>query len=254
MLNASVKNKIPKTFPCNSLYANFDYLIFRAKSQGVNSQLMDVYSQLMDVFPWIMWYIWKVGNEKIFSDKDITPMDSTQIAIKEAESWRVAQCATEIFAIEGEDRIVETNLLRQPSPSGRWRCQVDASPSWIRENGATGLGFVLLDEELPILFGSRGNTTAATPLHAEAEGLIWAMQELIKKGRREIHFQSDCEQLVKLIRTVMEWPALEPELDEIKALSLEFVNFSVNSIARSLNVRVDGLAKGGRVRVIKLLC
>ncbi|KAG2306452.1 hypothetical protein Bca52824_026200 [Brassica carinata] len=48
----------------------------------------------------------------------------------------------------------------------------------------------------------------------------------------------------------MEWPALAAELDEIKALSLEFLNFSVVYIARSLNARADSLAKGGRVREI----
>lgn len=112
---------------------------------------------------------------------------------------------------------------------------------------ATGLGFVLFDGQNTTLFGARGRTRLVSPLHPEAEGLIWAMQELLKKGRREAQFQTDCEQLVKLIQTKMEWPALVAEQDEIKALSYGFVNFSITFISRSLNNRADSLAKGGRV-------
>ena len=32
--------------------------------------------------------------------------------------------------------------MRQGIEAGRWKCQVDAS--WIEDQGATGLGFVLL--------------------------------------------------------------------------------------------------------------
>lgn len=231
---------LPGSFPCSSLYGNFDYLLYSAKAQGVNTQLMES-------FPWIMWYIWKARNEKIFNDKDLTPLESTQIAMKEAESWRAAQCVAAILEVEGDNQPTVPNQARQPSESMRWRCMTDAS--WVGATEVAGLGFVLLDGESPILFGSKGNIKAATPLHAEAEGMIWAMQELLKRGRREVHFQSDCEQLVKLIRTEMEWPALAPELDEIKALSYEFVNFSASYIARTLNVRADSLAKGGRARV-----
>lgn len=76
------------------------------------------------------------------------------------------------------------------------------------------------------------------------------MQELIKKGIREIQIQTDCEQLVKIIRTDMDWPALAAELDEVKALSDEFEDFSVSYIPRTQNSRADSLAKGGRVREI----
>ena len=174
----------PGIFPCSSLYANLDYLIFKAKSQGVNSELMNS-------FPWIMWYIWKVRNEKVFNNKDITPHESLQIATKEAESWRAAQCIAEILAVEGDDHPRETQHLQQHPNPGRWRRKVDSS--WIGVQDATCLGFVLIEEDSPRLFGSRGNSKAATPLHAEAEGLISAMQEMMRRGRRQIHFQTDCE-------------------------------------------------------------
>ena len=90
-----------------------------------------------------------------------------------------------------------TNRVVQTPPSTRWRCQTDAS--WINNTDRVGLGFVLLDRGTPVLFGAQGIGHADSPLHAEAEGLLWAMQELLKLGNRAIRFESDCEQLVKLL-------------------------------------------------------
>ncbi|KAF3520915.1 hypothetical protein DY000_02062290 [Brassica cretica] len=75
------------------------------------------------------------------------------------------------------------------------------------------------------------------------------MQEVLKLGNREIRFESDCEQLIKLLEEDKDWPAMEPELDEIKALSADFTEFSIAYIPRSMNLRADSLAKGGRSRV-----
>ena len=159
-------------------------------------------------------------------------------AIKQAESWTVAQQFTEI--LESEEQQTEEVILN------RWRCQTNAS--WINDIDKAGVRFVLLDEG-PSLFGAQGIPAAASPLHAEAEGLIWAMQELVKAGETAVRFESDCEQLVKLIQHEEDWPALASELDEIKALSTDFSDFSITYIPRSLNVRADCLAKGGRSRV-----
>ena len=75
------------------------------------------------------------------------------------------------------------------------------------------------------------------------------MQELLKTGHREVRFESDCEQLIKLLEKEEDWPAMAPELDEIKALSSDFTEFSISHIPRSMNVCADTLAKGGRSRV-----
>lgn len=97
-----------------------------------------------------------------------------------------------------------------------------------------------------MLYGAKGWLKAPSPLHAEAEGLTWAMQEVLKTGNRRVRFEMDCEQLVKLIHNDEEWPSMAAELDEIKALSLEFLEISFIHIPRSLNVSADRLAKGGR--------
>lgn len=231
----------PGLFPCNSLYANIDFLLFRAKETGVRPEVLAA-------FPWIAWYIWKARNVKIFNDKDITPTDSLQLAVKETESWTLAQRIPEDMDEDrDEQRRARQSRTIQELPIVKWRCQTDAS--WVNERDRAGMGFVLLEDGAPILFGAQGIHDAASPLHAEAEGLMWAMQEALKHGNREVRFESDCEQLIKLIRDQEEWPAMASELDEIKALSTEFSDFSIAYIPRSLNVRADSLAKGGRSRV-----
>lgn len=82
---------LPGRFPCTSLYANIDYLLLRIKDQGIHADVMAP-------IPWILWYIWKARNEKKFTNKDVTPVETIQFAVKEAESWRLAQKMTEIMA------------------------------------------------------------------------------------------------------------------------------------------------------------
>lgn len=48
------------------------------------------------------------------------------------------------------------------------------------------------------------------PLHAEAEGLLWAAQEMLKLGHMNVHYES--EQLVKLLQKEEDWPSLAVEL------------------------------------------
>ncbi|KAF8095413.1 hypothetical protein N665_0333s0006, partial [Sinapis alba] len=75
---------LPSRFPCTSLDANINYLLLHAKEQGTSVVVMDT-------FPWILWYISKDINDKIFNNKDITPMDTLQLSVKEAKSWILAQ-------------------------------------------------------------------------------------------------------------------------------------------------------------------
>ncbi|KAF3546508.1 hypothetical protein DY000_02010480 [Brassica cretica] len=110
---------------------------------------------------------------------------------------------------------------------------------------ATGLGLGLLEDDKPILFGTKGDIKTVSPLRAEAEVLLWTMQEMLNEGQREIHLESVCEQLVKFVHMEEEWPALASELDEIKALCND-----LSFIPRSKYVCADHLAKDARSREV----
>lgn len=89
---------------------------------------------------------------------------------------------------------------------------------------------------------------AETPLHAEAQGLIWAMITLRQRGHRAVHFETDCLQLFKLIQNLDEWPSMVNEVEEIILNSKLFDVFSISHIPRGMNQRADCLAKAARAR------
>ncbi|XP_033131830.1 uncharacterized protein LOC103829594 [Brassica rapa] len=151
---------------------------------------------------------------------------------KEAECWRIAQSAEEILETDLGFEVMDTSGPPQRNAQARWRCQVDAS--WINERDITGIGFVLMDVDFPMLYGARTNICTKSPLQAEAEGLLWAMPIYAPNHH--------CRRKLKK----EDWPALALELDEIQALSKEFSEIYVAYIPRSLNFRADSFAKGAR--------
>ena len=194
-----------------------------------------------------MWHIWKARNEKLFNNKDITPLDTLRLAMREAESWTIAQLVREMEDTVLNNVLEEGSAENQTPTPPRWRSQVDAS--WASDREDTGVGFVIMDEGMMIQYGVKRTHRTESPLHAEAERLIWALQETLKRGSMIMQFESDCQQLVNLIQIdEEEWLALATEPDEIKVLKSNFTTFSIAYLSRSLNICVDGLAKGARTR------
>lgn len=128
----------PGSFPRESLYANFDYLLVRAKKIGTPSNILAR-------FPWILWFIWKGRNEKTFNGKQIIPPDTILHGIREEENWRVAQVITSKEDAGGNQPFNGGNLENEsPLP----KCQVDAS--WVTNSTVSGGGFVFDLGRVPI--------------------------------------------------------------------------------------------------------
>ncbi|XP_022573038.2 uncharacterized protein LOC111214447 [Brassica napus] len=228
----------PGVFPCSSVYTNLDTLLgYIANASLLAGNVL--------MFPWLIWYIWKARNEKCFNGKDVSPMDTLQLASSEAETWRIAQVVEEV-ADAVQDQGTSLQQEERPVPDCKWRCQVDAS--WQNKNDEAGWGFILFEDQQVKLVGVRKGNCASSPLHAEAESLAWAMKETRQSGVNEVCFESDCQQLTRLTQNPQEWPAIGPELDEIDFLSSEFSSCSIRFIRRTENVRADCLAKAGRSR------
>ncbi|CAA7027444.1 unnamed protein product [Microthlaspi erraticum] len=121
----------PGIFPCDALYNNLDYLLWRAKDNNVPEKKLAI-------FPWILWFIWKARNEKVFSNKDIQPDASLQSAVAESESWALAQLIDSSMDESDPTRTTSTRIDQTPTLP---RCQVDAS--WVSGNHVYGGGFVL---------------------------------------------------------------------------------------------------------------
>lgn len=219
-------------------------LLKRGYPTWICSQYVDTKRSIQNC-PWLIWYIWKACNEKCFNAKDVSPVDTLHIASREAEAWRIAQIVEEIDAAGPTEEPASQAVELQP-PVCKWRCQVDAS--WKEKEEGAGLGFILLEDNHVKLVGLKKGPLVASPLHAEAESLSWAMRETRKLGICEARFESDCQQLVRHINTPQEWPALGPELDEIDFLCSELSSTSVIFICRSDNGRADCLSRAGRSR------
>ncbi|XP_013704592.1 uncharacterized protein LOC106408345 [Brassica napus] len=126
------------------------------------------------------------------------------------------------------------------------RCQVDAS--WTHEDRKTGLGFVLMEEDQTVLVGLQNVIKTPSPIHAEVRGLLWAMKTLKNRGFDSMHFETDCLQLLKLIRCEDEWPSMATEIEDIWLQSKLYTSFSISFLPRGKNTRADCFAKAARNR------
>lgn len=105
----------PGSFQSDSIYSNLDHVLWKAKALGIPDTLLAP-------VPWVIWYLWKARNDKVFNGKDTTPLETIQLARSEAESWRLAQI------IEDPEE-ENANNTRQPAPPQRTGpvCSTDAS-------------------------------------------------------------------------------------------------------------------------------
>ncbi|XP_023644490.1 uncharacterized protein LOC111832411 [Capsella rubella] len=231
---------IPGSFPSTSLFANMDHLLWRTKEQGIAEEFVEC-------FPWILWFIWKARNEKVFNNKDIRPPETLAKAVAESMSWKIAQTIEdELDQDEDGEQASEARVLARDLYAGI-RCQSDAS--WSSNGKSAGLGFFVSGTHTPLL-GQKGISQSLSALHAEFEGLLWAMETLLQHGHHEVKFETDCSELIKLIDQAEEWPAFSTELDIFTTTKAKFFHFSISFISRNKNIRADSLAKNARSRDI----
>ena len=63
----------PDNFPTGSLFTNMDHLFWRVRPEMDDHQ-----------FAWILWYIWKGRNNKVFSNIDVESSETLRIAETES--------------------------------------------------------------------------------------------------------------------------------------------------------------------------
>ncbi|XP_056864149.1 uncharacterized protein LOC130511259 [Raphanus sativus] len=70
----------PDVFPAASIYTNMNYL-FWEKNGSLEPE------QDRDPYHWLIWYIWKARNDKLFRGIDRDPLELVRYAESECQAW-----------------------------------------------------------------------------------------------------------------------------------------------------------------------
>ena len=119
------------------------------------------------------------------------PLDALKLAETESTLWAEAQKLNEQRTIP---QIVNTIM---PSIPGRW-CFSDGS--WKEGDTFSGQGWFSTLEGFDGLLGARNVRASLSPLHAEMETLLWAMECMRNLRQYHVTFATDCSQLVRWFR------------------------------------------------------
>lgn len=218
----------PGVFPTQSLFTNMDYLFWRLPKEPD-----------LTYFPWILWYIWKNRNAKIFNNKIGSPPQFLRTAEIEGTLWAEAQIK------EGINR--GSSFGGSPNLQGVNRCYVDGA--WKEQDPFTGQGWFYRNERsTDTMMGAMSIRRSLSPLHAECEALIWAMECMKTLHISEVVFATDCSQLVKMVSTPTEWPAFTTHMEEFLRCKEYFSTFTIQHIPRAQNTMADKLARGARTQ------
>ncbi|CAA7031305.1 unnamed protein product [Microthlaspi erraticum] len=187
-----------------------------------------------DPFPWIIWFIWKARNEKLFRGIDRDPLGTVRHAEAECRAWHQAN-----------------TKAPQPSTAGtqarrlRDVCIVDGS--WHQDQTLSGYGWIWLDSEgNQRLLGLHNQPRRISPLHTELEALLWAMQCVAQHSNAQA-FGTDCQDVIKMIEKPEDWPKFSTELQEFSRLQSLFSHFSLSFLPRSFVTKADHLARQARL-------
>ncbi|XP_010495629.1 PREDICTED: uncharacterized protein LOC104772748 [Camelina sativa] len=191
----------PGGFPYTSIYANLDFIFWRVSSQ---SGVSDIALYLLR----IVWSIWKDRNKKVLQGIDLEPIDILNQAANDKLLWEEAKSYSVRY------------LYPPPLSEDRGsfpRCQVDGS--WKGTNLFQGLGWWCCSgEDSTLLLGARSHRRSISPLHAELQALIWAMESLLVAGVDCQAFETDCAELVAMVQTPDDWRAFSNLLEDLSLL------------------------------------
>ncbi|XP_048622593.1 uncharacterized protein LOC106430409 [Brassica napus] len=209
----------PNIFPVSSIYTNMDYLFWRKNSIIEPDRDRGPY-------PWIIWYIWKARNEKLFRGIDRDPLELVRHAESECQAWfdanDVVQPVTQANTNEEPQAISLGNI-----------CLLDGS--WMSSANFSGCGWAWMDGSGNAqLMGTRNFPRRESALHSEVEALRWAMENMLQHSNCQ-SFGTDCKELIAMVREPQAWPSFATELERIETLQICFPDFKiVHSLAEKL--------------------
>ena len=139
----------PTLFPSGSHFTNIDYLFWR--KNDIEDPELD-----KDPYPWIIWYIWKARNDKLFRGIDRDPLETVRHDESECQAWFDANQRP-------EETVEEQNTEGAPISE---RCMTDGS--WTHDALFSGYGWIWVNSRgVTQLLGARNQRRRISPLHYE---------------------------------------------------------------------------------------
>ena len=190
-------------------------------------------------FAQILWYIQKVQNNKVFSNLDIDPRETLNLAELESTLWTESQVINTLRLVH------EAQNIPNLRTTGRW-CYTDGS--WKDKNLFSGQGWFSTLPGFEGLLRARNVRACLSRFHAEMEALIWAMESMRNLRQFRVTFATDCSQLVKKVSEPEEWSAFESYLEDIKLLRRSFINSDIVHVPRTENIKADRLPRSVQIQ------
>ncbi|CAA7031188.1 unnamed protein product [Microthlaspi erraticum] len=213
-------------FPTEGLFTNVAHLFWNLPDDD-----------RMRMYPWLIWFIWKARNDKVFSNVDWDPYEIINHAAAEASAWASAQTRQGAVSVPLADT-VDSGFMGD-------RCQVDGA--WKESDSRAGLGWYNFNMETgEEHFGTCNLWRGISSLQTEVEVLLWAMQCMLRHNKLEMVFETDCSDVVQMVSKPEEWPVFRILLDEIDRCRRCFTSCSIMYISRTNNTKADKLARSAR--------
>ncbi|KAG5414875.1 hypothetical protein IGI04_002442 [Brassica rapa subsp. trilocularis] len=166
-----------------------------------------------DPYPWIIWYIWKARNDKLFRGIDRDPLELVRHAESECKAWFDANELVQ--PVVQDNNPVATQVISLGNI-----CLLNGS--WTSSAQFSGCGWVWMDSNGNTqLMGTRNFTRRESALHSEVEALRWAMENMLQHSTCQ-SFGTDCKELIAMIKDPQAWPSYATELERIETLQICF--------------------------------
>ena len=99
-----------------------------------------------------------------------------------------------------------------------------------------------------VYWGARNVWASLSPLHAEMEALLWAMECMKNLHQFQVTFATDYSQLVKMVSESEEWPSFAYYLEDYMTMTESFTRSEIIHVPRTFNTMADSLARRARMQ------
>lgn len=212
--------------------------VFNLEKEGQNL------AKAAHLVPWLLWRIWKNRNELISKGKEYNAQEVLTKAMEDQEEWerREAEANGPRCPPNPPARETREAVKWKKPPQGWVKCNTDGA--WSKEGNRWGIGWVLRDNQGKVLWvGARALPRTRTVMEMETEALRWAVLFMSRLNYQNIIFESDAQELIKLLNSGEGWPHLDPQLQDIRSLLPNFNEVKFVFSSREGNKAADRVAR-----------